>query len=183
MDVLRRPRPPSLRLDHLGLDPASLVGRRLKTVKRSEKHPSLTLTFVDGARVQIMVDGYSPSHPGVPKELEMSPTFQQLFDAGDSVDLTITDCALITLSDKAFALQSNDQLASQWDQRHLGVAFKFASSPSGPSSSSEPWHCVWAILQDHDEYGECVFRTYDDVYLEELQRSPRKTRHRKKSGP
>jgi len=173
---ISRPRPPSLRLAHLGINPTNLVGKVLKSVRRSERHPSLTLSFSDGTRVQIMVDGYDPVHRGVPKELEMDPSLNELFDSGEAVDLTVTDCALITLSDKAFARQS-DKLDDQWDQRHLGVAFKFA----GAGGSS--WHCVWAILQDHDTTtGECILRTYDDVYLEQLQRSPRKSRHRKKSG-
>ncbi|KAJ7497539.1 hypothetical protein FB451DRAFT_1019319 [Mycena latifolia] len=168
-----RPRPPPLRLDHVGINPSDLVGKVLKSVRRSEKHPSLTLAFADGTRVQIMVDGYDPVHKGVPKELEMDPSLNDLF-AGDAVDLTVTDCALITLSDKAFARRPRQD--DQWDQHHLGVAFKFAGG-------AEPWHCVWAILQDHDAAtGECVLRTYDDVYLEHLQRSPRKAR-RRKSGP
>ncbi|KAJ6594148.1 hypothetical protein B0H19DRAFT_1246849 [Mycena capillaripes] len=172
-----RPRPPPLRLDHLGINPADLVGKVLKSVRRSEKHPSLTLAFADGTRVQIMVDGYDPVHKGLPKELEMDPSFNDLFAGEGAVDLTVTDCALITLSDKAFATRDNDQ----WDQNHLGVAFKFAGGRSGGSGA---WHCVWAILQDHDEAtGECIFRTYDDVYIEHLQRSPRKHRSRKKSGP
>ncbi|KAJ7091155.1 hypothetical protein C8R44DRAFT_685978 [Mycena epipterygia] len=167
-----RARPPPLRIDHVGINPASLVGKVLKSVRRSEKHPSLTLTFADGTRVQIMVDGYDPVHKGVPKALEMDPSLRDLLDASDAVHLTVTDCALITLSDKAFADHDH------WDQRHLGVAFKFAGG-----DAAAQWHCVWAILQDHDATtGECVFRTYDDVYLEELQRSPRKSKHRRKSS-
>ncbi|KAJ7045711.1 hypothetical protein C8F04DRAFT_988942 [Mycena alexandri] len=174
-----RPRPPPLRLEHVGINPADLVGKVLKSVRRSDKHPSLTLAFADGTRVQIMVDGYDPVHKGLPKELEMDPSLNDLF-ASDSVDLTVTDCALITLSDKAFARRDNDN--DQWNQNHLGVAFKFTGGASGGAG---PWHCVWAILQDHDEAtGECIFRTYDDVYLEHLQRSPRKAKpHRRKSGP
>ncbi|KAF8210484.1 hypothetical protein K438DRAFT_1809779 [Mycena galopus ATCC 62051] len=127
-----------------------------------------------------MVDGYDPVHKGVPKELEMDPSLHDLFANDGAVDLTVTDCALITLSDKAFARPTNDQ----WDQNHLGVAFKFAGA-SASDAGGTGWHCVWAILQDHDEAtGECVFRTYDDVYLEHLQRSPRKAKHRarRKSG-
>ncbi|KAJ7683233.1 hypothetical protein B0H17DRAFT_1160945 [Mycena rosella] len=164
-----RPRPPPLRIDHLGINPSDLVGKVLKSVRRSDKHPSLTLAFDDHTRVKIMVDGYDP-------ELEMDPSLAALFTSDAPVDLTVTDCALITLSDKAFAPQGD-----QWDQRHLGVAFKFAG---GVVDQGASWHCIWAILQDHDAAtGECVFRTYDDVYLEHLQRSPRKVRHRKKSGP
>ncbi|KAJ6499112.1 hypothetical protein C8R45DRAFT_981140 [Mycena sanguinolenta] len=175
-----RPRPPSLRLDHLGINPADLVGKVLKSVHRSEKHPSITLGFNDNTRVQIMVDGYDPVHKGVPKELEMDPSLSDLFANDGAVDLTVTDCALITLSDKAFARPTNDQ----WDQKHLGIAFKFAGESASEAGGSS-WHCVWAILQDHDATtGECVFRTYDDVYLEHLQRSPRKPKHRarRKSG-
>jgi len=175
-----RPRPPPLRLDHLGINPADLVGKVLKSVRRSDKHPSITLAFKDGTCVQIMVDGYDPVHKGVPKELEMDPSLHDLFANDGAVDLTVTDCALITLSDKAFARPTNDQ----WDQNHLGVAFKFAGA-SASDAGGTGWHCVWAILQDHDEAtGECVFRTYDDVYLEHLQRSPRKAKHRarRKSG-
>ncbi|KAJ7282994.1 hypothetical protein C8J57DRAFT_1055811 [Mycena rebaudengoi] len=170
-----RPRPPPLRLDHVGINPSDLVGKVLKSVRRSEKHPSLTLSFADGTKVQVMVDGYDPIHSR-PKELEMDPSLNTILQSPD-LSLTVIDCALITLSDKAFELRQNDQ----WDQRHLGVAFKFAED------GAKPWHCVWAILQahptiiwEHDERGECVFRTYDDVYL---QRSPRKSRNRKKSGP
>ncbi|KAJ6587152.1 hypothetical protein DFH09DRAFT_247467 [Mycena vulgaris] len=173
-----RPRPPPLRLDHLGINPADLVGKVLKSVRRSTTHPSLTLAFADGARVQIMVDGYDPVHKGVPKNLEMDPSLDALF-AGAAVDLTVADCALITLSDKAFARRGPGD--EQWDQHHLGVAFKFAAADAEGGGG---WHCVWAILQDHDAAtGECVFRTYDDVYLEHIQRSPRKPKHRRKSGP
>ncbi|KAJ7268797.1 hypothetical protein B0H12DRAFT_958766, partial [Mycena haematopus] len=152
------------------INPSDLVGKVLKTVRRSEVHPSITLAFEDNTRVQIMVDGYDPVHKGVPKELEMDPSLHDLFANDGAVDLTVTDCALITLSDKAFALPTNDQ----WDQKHLGIAFKFAGEGASDAGGSG-WHCVWAILQDHDKAtGECVFRTYDDVYLEHLQRSPRK---------
>ncbi|KAJ7079108.1 hypothetical protein B0H15DRAFT_521702 [Mycena belliarum] len=186
-----RARPPPLRIDHLGINPGDLVGKVLKSVRRSDKHPSLTLVFADGTRVQVMVDGYDPVHKGVPKALEMDPSLAGLFaGAGAGADapvgLTVADCALITLSDKAFARTDRSPDRDAWDQHHLGVAFKFAAADSRAEGAlaEGSWHCVWAILQDHDAAtGECVFRTYDDVYLEHLQRSPRKARHRKKSGP
>ncbi|KAJ7496016.1 hypothetical protein B0H11DRAFT_880855 [Mycena galericulata] len=130
---------------------------------------------------QICVDGYDPVHRGLPKALEMDPALSDLFAAEGGRGLRVADCALITLEDKAFAIKPNDAAPEdRWDQRHLGVAFKFDTSGVG-----DGWHCVWAILQDHDAAtGECVFRTYDDVYLEHLgQRSPRKARRRKGSGP
>ncbi|KAJ7772601.1 hypothetical protein DFH07DRAFT_166211 [Mycena maculata] len=195
-----RARPPPLRLDHVGINPAALIGKTLTAVRPSAKHPSLTLCFADGARVQICVDGYDPVHRGLPKALEMDAALQALFSAPEGGrGLTVADCALITLEDKAFAVKSrpNDKEKDgedRWDQRHLGVAFKFAAAEADAegeegngSYMDVGWHCVWAILQDHDQTtGECVFRTYDDVYLEHLQRSPRKQRHnrdrRKSSG-
>ena len=104
----------------------------------------------------------------------MDPTLASLLDAADGqldVAFSIEDCVLITLTDKAFALKQNEQ---RWDQNHIGVAFKFREDRS--------WHCVWATLADH-EHGQCVFRSYDDVYLDQLQRSPRKPRFRAPSSP
>jgi hypothetical protein len=158
------------------IDPGAIVGKVLKKVRRSSTHPVLTLDFADNTTFQILVDGYDPIHKGVPKELEMDPVLDSIFANDSTVDLPIVDCALITLSDKAFQRKQNDRspiAASpsgaglhQWDQNHLGVAFKFAGDPK--------WHCVWACMQEYDE-GSCVFRSYDDVYLDKLQRSPRKS--------
>lgn len=106
----------------------------------------------------------------------MDSSLDELFSSGNLVDLTIADCALITLSDKAFQRQQNADRPSsrdlQWDQSHLGVAFKF-------EEENPRWHCVWATLEEYDrDLGSCVFRSYDDVYLERLQRSPRKLKSR-----
>lgn len=99
----------------------------------------------------------------------MDSSLSDLLNRGQLVDLTIVDCALITLSDKAFERKQNLG-ETQWDQKHLGIALKFAGESPEPR-----WHCIWATLQEHDEsLGICVFRTYDDVYLERLQRSPTK---------
>lgn len=106
---------------------------------------------------------------GLPKVLEMDPTLASLLDAADgqlNLAFTIADCVLITLTDKAFDLK---QRVQRWDQNHIGVALKFREDRS--------WHCVWATLTDH-ENGHCVFRSYDDVYLDQLQRPPRKRRAR-----
>jgi len=130
--------------------------------------------FSDDTTYQILVDGYDPLHRGLPKQLEMDPTFGSLLDSADGqldVDQTIDDCALITLTDKAFESRQREQ---RWDQNHIGVAFKF--------SQDQAWHCVWATLTDH-ENGNCVFRSYDDVYLAQLQHSPRKRRSRAPSSP
>jgi len=178
-----RRRPPPLRLTEIGIDPSSIIGKVLKRVSRSSIHPVLTLDFTDNTTFQILVDGYDPMHRGVPKELEMDPLLTELFTQGPSsqMELTIVDCALITLSDKAFQRRqmtsdrapTNPHDVQQWDQHHLGVAFKFAGENRGTETTR--WHCVWATLEEYDE-GSCVFRSYDDVYLNKLQRSPRKSK-------
>ncbi|KIJ67945.1 hypothetical protein HYDPIDRAFT_107489 [Hydnomerulius pinastri MD-312] len=169
-----RRRPVPLRLDSIGIDPSVLVGKVLTRISRSSKHPSMQLYFADDTAYQILVDGYDPIHRGLPKELEMDPTLGALLNDSDGqldVDLLIDDCALITLTDKAFESRQREQ---RWDQNHIGVAFKFRED--------QVWHCVWATLTDHEK-GSCVFRSYDDVYLDQLQRSPRKRRPRAPSSP
>ncbi|KAH7888548.1 hypothetical protein F5I97DRAFT_1853546 [Phlebopus sp. FC_14] len=168
-----RRRPVPLRLDSVGIDPSLLVGKVLTRISRSSNHPSMQLYFSDDTIYQILVDGYDPIHRGLPKQLEMDPDLGSLLDGVGGrvdVDLTIDDCALITLTDKAFESRLKEQ---RWDQNHIGVAFKF--------SEDRIWHCVWATLTDH-ENGICVFRSYDDVYVEQLQRSPRKRRPRAPSS-
>ncbi|KAJ7647096.1 hypothetical protein FB45DRAFT_188741 [Roridomyces roridus] len=172
-----RPRPPSLRLDQLGINPSTLVGKTLASVRRSPEHPALTMVFDDGSRVQVCVDGYDPVHRGLPKSLEMDDALSALFASERGLGLRVADCAFITLQDKAFAIKTpgaDTADADRWDQRHLGVAFKFNSDGGGMGNSgvlSDRWHCVWATLQEHNDAGACVFRTYDDVYLEHLQPS------------
>ncbi|KAF8919874.1 hypothetical protein CPB85DRAFT_728441 [Mucidula mucida] len=157
------------------VDPQTLVGKTLTGVRRSSNHPTLTLDFSDHTTYQILVDGYNPLFPGVPKELEWDELFEKILAEGTSLALTVTDCALVTLSDRAFERRQksdiSDRLSSEdlrWDQNHLGVAFKF----------SEPvprWHCVWAMLEDRDKVeGSCIFRSYEDVYLSPCNALPRK---------
>ncbi|KAF5370618.1 hypothetical protein D9758_001894 [Tetrapyrgos nigripes] len=173
----KRTRPPSLRLDHVGIDPCELIGKVLKCARRSPVHPVITLDFTDNTSFQILVDGYNPRLRGVPKELEMNDSFDQVIAAG-LVDLEIVDCALITLSDKAFdRKQAHDRPDVQWNQQHLGVAIKFAEE-------NPRWHCVWATLREYDDdLQSCVFRSYDDVYIDRLDRSPRKRSARRMSFP
>ncbi|PBK91448.1 hypothetical protein ARMGADRAFT_1166279 [Armillaria gallica] len=164
-------------LDHPGVHPQTLIGKVLIRARRSPRHPSLTLDFRDNTAFQILVDGYDPAHPGVPKELEFDPLFDHILAKGESLDLTVVDCAFVTLSDKAFQRKHNpdgDRRVNdlRWDQKHLGLAFRF-------SEEKPRWHCVWAMLEDHDkEQGTCIFRSYGDVYLQRLHRSPRKPRKR-----
>ncbi|KAG1716413.1 hypothetical protein ID866_765 [Astraeus odoratus] len=169
-----RRRPVPLRLQSIGIDPSVLVGKMLIRISRSPKHPCMQLHFADDTSYQILVDGYDPIHRGLPKALEMDPVLESLLDAAEgTVELTrtIDRCSLVTLTDKAF---QTSQREHRWDQNHIGVAFKF--------SEDQVWHCVWATLTDH-ENGTCVFRSYDDVYLDQLQRSPRKRHSRTPSSP
>jgi hypothetical protein len=95
----------------------------------------------------------------------MDSSLEQLLTTGQAhVEWTIKDCALITLTDKAFESREREQ---RWDQNHTGVAFRCLED--------RMWHCVWATLTDHD-HDKCVFRSYDDVYIDQLHRSPRKHR-------
>lgn len=192
-----RRRPDTLRLIPVGIDPSgkssphtsvahlihptlhpAIVGKTLTRIRRSAKHPTLTLDFSDKSTFQVLVDGYDPVHRGVPKGLEMDPSLDHIFNPPNGelrVNLVVADCALITLTDKAFEQKGPLPNATglgkelQWDQNHLGVAFKFADQER--DSSLARWHCVWAKMEEHDEaLGGCVFRSYDDVYLERLQR-------------
>jgi hypothetical protein len=116
----------------------------------------------------------------------MDPSLHSIFNtpAGQLlVDLTIVDCATITLMDKAHdtRVELQGPRDEQWDQHHIGVAFKFLEETG--DGSGKGWHCVWATLAEYDEdRGEgdsaCVFRSYDDVYLDILQRSPRSPKKR-----
>lgn len=167
----RRPRPQGI-----GIDPSALAGKVLTRISRSPEHPCMQLHFVDGTVYQILVAGYDPVHRGLPKALEMDPILDSLLGAADgSVELqrTIDHCVLVTLSDKAFESRQREQ---RWDQNHVGVAFKFRED--------QVWHCVWAMLTDH-ENGICVFRSYSDVYLDQLQlrHSHRKRHSRTPSSP
>jgi len=118
----------------------------------------------------------------------MDPSLHLIFNPPSGqqlVDLTIVDCATITLMDKAHdtRVELQGPRDEQWDQLHIGVAFKFLEQ----TGDGKGWHCVWATLAEYDrERGEgdsaCVFRSYDDVYLDTLQRSPKKKNPRKKNS-
>lgn len=98
--------------------------------------------------------------------------------ANESLNLEVTDCAFITLQDAAFDCK-HARVPSKtvsWDQNHLGVALKF-------SEQNPRWHCIWASMEERDEQlATCVFRSYDDVYLERLHRTPRKKNKWRKSS-
>ncbi|KAI6046034.1 hypothetical protein EDC04DRAFT_1865101 [Pisolithus marmoratus] len=168
-----RQRPPYLRSQSIGIEPSQLVGKVLTRISRSPKHPCMQLRFADGTVYQILVDGYDPVHRGLPKALEMDPILDSLLGAADGpveLERMIDQCVLVTLTDKAFESRQREQ---RWDQSHVGVAFKFREE--------QVWHCVWAMLTDH-ENGTCVFRSYNDVYLDQLRCSPRKHHSRTPSS-
>ncbi|KAJ4476964.1 hypothetical protein C8J55DRAFT_516254 [Lentinula edodes] len=161
---------PLTRRDPVGIDPDELIGKKLIRISRSSVHPSLTLDFDDHTSAQVLVDGYSPRWKGIPKALEMDEAFQRLTSTGFvGLDtLEIVDCAMIKLCDKAFQRKQNDDHNStMWDQEHAAIAFKF-------SGENPHWHCVWAVLAEYNEDRTCTFRSFEDVFLNYLQRSPRK---------
>ena len=175
----------------IGIDPSILVGKTLRRARRSTRHPCVTMHFSDGSVYQILVDGYDPQYPGVPKELEMDAFLDRIFEfpqqqqqqnrkddvPSTTLDLPIVGCRLVDLADKAFERRGpapEEQI--RWDQRHLGLAFKFAGDESmskerggGGSGGGGRWHCVYATLAVYDpELQMCVFRNFEDVYLESV---------------
>ncbi|KAJ3571703.1 hypothetical protein NP233_g3585 [Leucocoprinus birnbaumii] len=172
-----RKRPEALRLNHIGIDPSEIIGKILQRARRSSSHPALTLHFTDNTTYQILVDGYDPAHRGIPKQLEMDSGLDTMLSANESPNLEVIDCALITLQDVAFDgknAKSPSKVVS-WDQKHLGVAVKF-------SEQNPRWHCIWARMEEYDEQeATCIFRSYDDVYLEKLHCSPKKKNKWRKS--
>jgi hypothetical protein len=183
----RRPRPTSLRLDQIGIQPTDIIGKVIKCVRKSTAHPALTIAFVDDSSVQIRVDGYDPQHPGVPKELEMDSCLQDLLFREEPVELPVLDCAFVTLSDKAFQRQESvgrGVSVQSWDQKHLGLALKLPINQSVEGKAR--WHCIWASMEENNEReGVCTFRSYEDVYLAGLStRTPPSTptRHRRRKS-
>ncbi|KAI0745759.1 hypothetical protein C8Q76DRAFT_764874 [Earliella scabrosa] len=153
----------------LGVDPTSLVGKKLTRVRRSRTHPCITLQCADGSSFQVLVVGYDPHYRGVPKVLESDSPILNPRSAHGIADLslTISHAASITLSDKAFQAHAGargpkEATEDRWTQRHAAFALKF--------EEEHGWHCVWATMAEYDEKdGErCVFRNYADVYLDRL---------------
>ena len=174
----------------LGVDPHALVGKQLTRVRRSRTPPCTTLQFSDGSAYQILVVGYDPHYPGLPKVLESdSPILNPVAASGTAdVRLTISHATAITLSDKAFQVREcaepNSPISpfpspcsspsksaalppreDRWTQRHAALALKFEEEPG--------WHCVWATIAEYDgrDKERCVFRNYADVYLDGLRQA------------
>ncbi|KAJ8509057.1 hypothetical protein ONZ45_g8725 [Pleurotus djamor] len=177
-----RQRPQSQSIVTIGDEPSALVGKVLRSVKRSPKHPVITMDFTDNTSYQIRIDGYDPQHPGVPKELEMDDTFFDLLNLPNGklpVPSLVSNCAFVTLTDKAFERKqisgSSKYQESGWEQNHLGLALKLAGD-------FPRWLCVWATMSDHDPSSRnCIFRNYSDVYLQKLHRQrPHRPSHQRK---
>lgn len=189
-----RRRPEALRLTHIGcifmlhrlvtfihlcpsIDPSEIIGKVLRRARQSSTHPTITLDFADHTTVQVLVDGYDPVHRGIPKQLEMDDGLDAILSANKSLNLEVIDCAFVTLQDVAFDCKYTrySSKAVSWEQKHLGLALKF-------SEKNPRWHCIWACMEErHEKLPTCVFRSYDDVYLEKLHRTPRKNKWPKSS--
>ncbi|GJJ06352.1 hypothetical protein Clacol_000543 [Clathrus columnatus] len=161
-----KPLPTPLRQNISGVNPSILIGKVLQKIVRSSRHPMIKFHFSDSSVYQVHVEGYhpNPAFQGVPKELEMNSCLDEMLTLCQSknakpLDLTVTNCGFIRLTDKAFEKKNRQEREVRWDQNHLGLAFKFEGRPT--------WHCVWAAVVDHDDNIE-VFRSYEDVYLEHV---------------
>lgn len=113
------------KLPSFGVAPSEMVGKVLTSIRASRMHPTITLHFADRSSFQVRVDGYDPTHPGVPKTIETNPELAPFLAAEGKPDLsyTIANAAVITMTDKAF--EKGGKRESSWDQRHAGLAFKF----------------------------------------------------------
>ena len=172
-----RPHPEPIRLHPIGVDPHCIIGKVLIRVRRSPVHPAVTLDFADKTTFQIRVDGYDPVHRGIPKELEVNSLLDTLFKPPGgqiNVRLTIANCRFVQLKD--IAHERKDTTESRWNVEHLALAIKFEEEAG--------WHCVWATMAEYDgQYGPCTFRSFDDVYLDQIQRAPRRHGSIRKRSP
>jgi len=174
--VKMRAQPEPIRLHPIGVDPSCIIGKVLTRIRRSPAHPAVTLDFADSTTYQVRVDGYDPVHRGIPKELETNSLLRPLFKPpGGQIDvhLTIANCRLVKLKDTAH--ERSETSESRWNVEHLALAMKF--------EEEEGWHCVWATMAEYaGEYGPCTFRSFDDVYLDQMQRSPQKQKSLRKQS-
>lgn len=82
--------------------------------------------------------------------------------------LTVQAARYISMKDAALSRDAVGQ-ELRWNVEHLALAFKFAEK--------DGWHCCWASMAEHNtSSGQTAYRTFDDVYVEEVARSPRKRR-------
>ncbi|KAF5380401.1 hypothetical protein D9615_004602 [Tricholomella constricta] len=138
----RRPLPPN----YIGADPYDLIGKVLRRARQSAQHPAVTFEFSDNTSFQILVDGYDPMYPGIPKVLDMDSDLQALFNSGQPLDLPIIGCTFITLLDLAFEAKQNHASDLRWEQQHRGIALKFAED-------IPRWRCVGSTMEERDSTG------------------------------
>ncbi|EIM79179.1 uncharacterized protein STEHIDRAFT_106408 [Stereum hirsutum FP-91666 SS1] len=171
--------PEPIRLDSIGVPPASIIGKVLVRIRPSPTHPSVNLDFEDETTFQIRVDGYNPVH-SIPKTLETNDLLRPLFHpyplpaAGQGLDvrLTVVDCRFIKMKETAY--ERSDTCDHEWEVQHLALAIKF--------EERDGWHCCWATcgVYDKRDYGPCLFRSFDDVYLQQVQKSPKSSKKQKR---
>lgn len=176
----RQQEPEPIRLDAIGVPPSSIIGKVLVSIRPSQTHPSVTLDFEDKTSYQIRVDGYNPIH-SIPKTIETNDLFRPLFHPyplppagqGLSVRLTVADCRFIKMKETAY--ERSEKADHEWEVHHLALAIKF--------EERDGWHCCWATCGVYDtrDYGPCVFRSFDDVYLQQVKK-PSKSSKKKRSG-
>lgn len=146
-----------------GVDPSEIVGKVLKSIRRSPSHPAMTLHFADKTTYQIRIEGYDPAHPGVPKQFEMDMDLSALLASEKAEDLnwTVTKARMFKMLDKGFSELGKER--TSWHLDHTALAFQ--------CEETKTWYCVWVCLEERNEWGACVFRNYHDIYLERLDRS------------
>ena len=108
----------------IGISPCDMTGKMLRSIRPSESHPALTLQFSDNTTYQVRVDGYNPSYPGLPKQIEMSPGLQDLLKRSSEQDLNLTvlKATIINLEDRGYQGGRDE---SSWMKRHAGIALQF----------------------------------------------------------
>ena len=101
-----------------------MVGKVLKSIRHS--HPISTLHFTGRTAYQIRIDGYNPSHPGVPKQLETDMDFSSLLASEQAADLnwTITKAGIFKMPDKRFS--QFDKRRASWHLDRAALAFQRA---------------------------------------------------------
>ncbi|KAJ3554025.1 hypothetical protein NM688_g3316 [Phlebia brevispora] len=157
--------PAAQRFQRLGVPPTDLVGKVLCQIHRSKNHPVLTLHFTDNTVYQIRVDGYDPAYPGLPKLFELDAIFDDfLSDEQTPHHLTITRAHILTIKDGGFELLPGER-ESKFSQGHDSIALKF--------EGYDGWRCISAMIIQRDEVGRCIFRSFQDIYLDKLDRRSR----------
>ncbi|GJE92219.1 hypothetical protein PsYK624_083720 [Phanerochaete sordida] len=109
----------------LGVDPSEMVGKVLKSIRRSPAHPTLTLHFADRTAYQVRTDGYNPAHPGVPKQLESNMDLETLLAserALEDLNWTVSRARIFKMSDKGFS--QLDKRETSWHLDHTALAFQ-----------------------------------------------------------